>query len=73
MNCVLISLTGARPWSASISFRQLKQLPLGCLGRGERAIFLEFHLPFFGRYMLGEDYISHDQSYHRDEERQRYS
>jgi hypothetical protein len=53
--------------------RQLKQFPLGCLGRGEQAIFLEFHLPFFGRFVLGEDYISHDQSYHRDEEHQRYS
>src|ERR1700684_1117634 len=29
--------------------RQLKQFPLGCLGRGARAI-LKFHLPFFGRY-----------------------
>jgi hypothetical protein len=53
--------------------RQLKQFPLGCLGRGERAIFLEFHLPFFGRYTLCEDYISHDQSYHRDEGHQRYA
>jgi hypothetical protein len=25
--------------------RQLKQFPLGCLGRG-KGIFLEFHLPF---------------------------
>jgi hypothetical protein len=51
--------------------RQLKQLPLGCPGRGERAIFLEFHLWSITR--LCEDHISHDQSYHRDKEHQWYS
>jgi hypothetical protein len=45
--------------------RQLKQLALGGLGRGERTIS-EFPLPFGCRYALCESYMSHDQSYHRD-------
>src|ERR1019366_9463767 len=72
MNCVLISLSGARPWLAPITFASSSNFCSAASGVASGRSSRNF-ISTWALWTLCEGDISHDQCHHRDKEHQWYA